>query len=114
MLDNLISEEKIKEIMEQSSEDIKASVEKTIIDGVVQRINWKMSDAVDKCLSDFIETEIVPEINKTLYKNKDVIIERLSTATIDISKVMFDKMVENATKNLTGYNGDDIMKKLLG
>ncbi|MCK5019413.1 MAG: hypothetical protein KAS32_20310 [Candidatus Peribacteraceae bacterium] len=56
----------------------------------------------------------MPEIKTTLENNKDQIIEGLSKATIDVSKLMFDKMTENATKNLMGYKGGDIMKSLLG
>ena len=114
MKKSLITEDKIREIMEQSSEDIKESIESTVVNAVIDRINWKISDSMDELVKEFIETEIVPEIKIILAANKNQIIEGLSSATIDISKVMFDKMVENATKNLIGYKGDDIMKKLLG
>ena len=114
MKESLITEDKIREIMEHSSEDIKESIEATVVNAVIDRINWKISDAMDELVKEFIEIEIVPEIKIILAANKNQIIEGLSSATIDISKAMFDKMVENATKNLIGYKGDDIMKKLLG
>ena len=114
MTELLITEDKIKEIIDKSSQNIKESIEKTVVNTVIDRLNWKISDAMDELVKEFIETEIAPEIKTILAANKDQIINGLSLATIDVSKAMFDKMVENATKNLIGYKGDDIIKKLLG
>lgn len=112
MTEMLISEEQIKDIMEKQSENIKDKIETTITNTLVNRLNWNMSESINKLVDEFFKEEIEPHIKQTLVKNKNAIINEMSKGTIDISQLLVSSLVERATKNLTGYNGNDIIKKL--
>ena len=76
---------------------------------VAERCRWDMADEIDKkvraTVSQYMEAEIVPEIQASLQDKKALILKEINDSIARIAK---------AANSLAGYQGNDIIKKIFG
>lgn len=75
---------------------------------ILNTVTWQVRDiAKDKALE-----LLAPEIGLIIEEGKQEILQGVRDGMADVAKALATQMLSNAVKNLDGYNGKDIMKKL--
>jgi hypothetical protein len=94
----------------------KGQIVKNIVAGLVtatqDRLNYTISDEISKVVKDEIVKIVSEEMEAVLVKYREQIQQAIITSFSQIGAVLTGKLVELATKNLTGYQMSDIIKKL--
>lgn len=105
--------EDIQKALINSKEDILKDVIDNLKERMVHDIKYSSNDAVEKAIKEFIDKEIVPEIKKTLNANKETLLIEMNRAAITVGTEVAKMIVTKSTTNLTGYRGNEILKKLM-
>ncbi|PZU22466.1 MAG: hypothetical protein DI589_11265 [Shinella sp.] len=95
-----MTEEDLKQFLKDNKEDIQRQVRQRLIDGLLANHSWTMRDQISEVVSEFMKTEIVPEVRAYLAGEKSAILEAAIKGASEISDMMAKAMVEQASKNL--------------
>lgn len=107
-----MDEKALKEFMAENQDAMKKAAADAILEKIKQDISWRMPDVVQTAVNEFMEDEIVPAVVKVLKSEKIGIIASAAKAASEIGDHLSKTMIENAVKNVEGYRGGDIIKKL--
>ena len=106
----------VQEVMESSKETIKEAVKKQVEENITTNLYWSIKGEIETVVKEYMEKEIIPEVKKRLSDDKEPIIDATAKAITEATKVatieLGKKMAENAAKKISGYGGNDILKKL--
>lgn len=108
-----MTEEDMKAYLAEHSERIKEAAVTAIISRITESIRYGLPDTVQKVVNDFMKDEVAPAVALALQSEKNGIIAAASKGAAEIGDALAKVMVENAVKNMTGYRGGEILKKLL-
>lgn len=90
-------------ILDENREKVRAAVRDTLLESVKQQFKWEVPEAIRKEVSDFIATEVIPDVRAELMKNKaafvDAATEIAKAAPIELAKAMQQKVAENLTNS---------------
>lgn len=106
-------EEQIKEILEKQTETIKKMTEDKIKESIAGCFHYAITENLEILIENFIKKELAKDIKKMLVEIKPDILLSLKDAVVKGVAVIGKKMVENMTKNIVGYSGGEILKKLV-
>lgn len=107
-----MTEEDLKQFLEDNKADIQAQVRQRLIDGLLTTHSWTMRDQISEVVSAFMKEEIIPEVKKHLTSEKSAILDAAIASTSEIGEMLAKAMVANAAKNITGnsYGFGDLLK----
>lgn len=108
-----MTEEEMKDIFEANKERMKKAALDAVIHKIGEDMKYHMPDAIRKAISEFMETEVAPSVTSALQSQKGEILKSVQVAAAEIGAALSAQMIENATKQLTGYRGGEILKKLV-
>lgn len=91
-----------------NKESISKAIQERLQEDIAQNICWKVQDIVKEQVLAIIE----PDIKELIESEKQAILEGVKESLPEIAKAVSAALVASATKNLNGYGGTDIMKKL--
>lgn len=97
---------KVEDLVDAKS--IAKSLSQKLNDEISNSITWKVQDIAKQKVLEAIE----PEIALIIEDSKETILQGIRESMPDVAKALATQMMENATKNLNGYYGKDILKKL--
>ncbi len=89
-----------------------AASEAALMDKLTAELKWGLPDSLSRICAEFVEKEVAPVVRERLASQKGAIIEASIAAADQIGLKVAEAMVAKATKNLTGYQGDRLMKGL--
>ena len=101
-----MTEEDLKQFLEDNKADIQAQVRQKLIDGLLNDYSWTMRENISGVVQEFIKEQIAPEVRKHLESEKSAILEAAIKATAGIGEMLQKAMVERAVKNIeaNSYN----------
>ena len=99
--------------LQENSERIKAAAADAMIDKIREDIRYGLPSEVKVVVNKFMVDEIVPEVRKALAGEKGAILASVSKAAAEIGDSLAKTMTENAMKNIVGYRGGELLKKLV-
>ncbi len=108
-----MTEDEMKEIFEANKERMKQAALDAVVDKITEDMKYHMPDAIRKAIAEFMEKEVAPSVTKALQSQKGEILKSVQVAAAEIGAALSAQMVSNATKQLTGYRGGEILKKLV-
>lgn len=100
----------MQEFLEANKADIQAEVKRRMIEGLVSNHRWEFSSEITKTVNEFVASEIVPEVRKSLEGEKGAILEACKVAALEIGNTLAKHMVEKASKNIEGYHFREAMR----
>ncbi len=89
-----------------------AASESALMEKLTTELKWGLPDTLSKICAEFIENEIAPIVREHLASQKGAIIEAAMNAADEVGQKVAEAMVSKATKALTGYNGDKLLRDL--
>lgn len=109
-----MTEEDLKQFLDDNAEAIKAQVKQKMIDGLLAEHRWTISSQIGEIVNEFIKDEIAPAVKEHLASEKGPILEAAIKATNGISELLAQALVEKAAKNLKGdsYNFRNTLKAI--
>ena len=107
-----MTEDEMKDIFEAKKERMKQAALDAVIAKIGEDMKYHMPDAIRKAVAEFMEKEVAPSVTSALQSQKGEILKSVQVAAAEIGAALSAQMVENATKQLTGYSGE-ILKKLV-
>ena len=99
--------------LQENSERIKAAAVDAMIDKIRENIRWGLPSEVQDVVNKFMVDEIAPEVSKALAGEKGAILASVAKAAAEIGDGIAKAMTENAMKNIIGYRGGELLKKLV-
>ncbi len=108
-----MTEDEMKEILNKNAERIKNAAVEAVIERVKEDLKYSMPEEIRNAIKGFMEAEIAPAVVKALQSQKGEILSAVKAASAQIGAALATQMVENATKQLTGYRGGELLKKLV-
>lgn len=90
-------------ILDENREAVRAAVRDTLLESVKKQFAWEVPEAIRKEVSDFITSEVIPDVRAELMKNKaafvDAATELAKAAPIELAKAMQQRIAENLTSS---------------
>lgn len=108
-----MTEAEMLEVLKENSERIKAASVEAVIEKVKSDLTYQMPTEIRSAVSQFMENEIAPAVVVSLQSQKGAILKSVEVAAAQIGAALAEKMVANASKQLVGYRGGEILKKLV-
>lgn len=102
----MMTEEDLKQFLEDNKADIQAQVRQKVIDGLLADYQWTLRENISGIVADFIKTEIAPEVRKHLESEKSTILDAAIKSSSGIGDMLAKALVERAAKNINAdsYN----------
>lgn len=97
-----MTEEDLKEFLEDNKADIQAQVKQRLIDGLLANHSWTMRETISEIVAEFMKTEIVPAVREHLASEKGAIMEAAISSASHIGEMLSKALVEKASKNISG------------
>ena len=108
-----MTENKMLTVLKENSERIKTAAADAVLAKVVEDLRYHMPSALRDAINTFMEKEIAPEVTKALQSQKGAILSSVNEAADQIGKAVAEQLVANASKQLTGYKGGELLKRLV-
>lgn len=108
-----MTSDELADFMTQHTEAMKKAALDAVIEKIKQDLQWQMPAGIQKAVNDFMAEEIAPAVVAALQSQKGEIIKAAVAAATQIGDALAVKMVENATKTLSGYGAKDLISKLV-
>lgn len=108
----MLDENVMNAIVEQAKDSISKSVIEELSRNALWQAKQELANQMAREIQEFFETEIKDELVAAMRAEKEAIIACAVAAQVEISKVLVESMVSTVTKNLSGYNGNKILKAL--
>lgn len=108
-----MTEDEMKEIFEANKELMKQAAIDAVIDKVSEDMRYHMPAAIREAISTFMVDEIAPSVTTALQSQKGEILKSVQVAASQIGAALSEQLVKNATKQMTGYRGGELLKKLV-
>lgn len=89
---------------------IAADLQKEITAKISNSICWQAEEMVKKEVLELLK----PEIASIVADARNEILNGIRDGLPAVAKLLAEKMLVDATKNLNGYNGTEIMRKIFG
>lgn len=106
----------MKEFIEAAIKENEAQIKKAAADAlrerIVSQLTWSLGDTITPLVKKFFTDELEADVSQALMESKPVIMEQLRSSIAACAAEIGVKMQETLTKNLTGYRGGDIIKKM--
>lgn len=109
-----MTEDDLKKFLDDNRESILKSARDNIIARISEGMKYQLPDTYAKVVAEFLEKEIAPEVGKILMGQRGAIIAAVTASAATIGDELSKKMTETALKALSGYNANEIFKKLMG
>ena len=91
------------EILEQNKSAVREKVKEALLESVGNEFKWELPLALKEIVNEFIKDEIIPEVKKELFENKDQIVESCTSIVravpAEIGKAMQEKLAETLTSS---------------
>lgn len=108
----MLTDEQLRAMVPDLELAVKQHVQEQVIHGLQNSISWQLQETLGKCVKEFLEKEIVPEVNAQLLASKNGLRKAIIDATAQMSQTLSEAMVKRFTDNMNGYLGSDILKKM--
>jgi hypothetical protein len=95
-----MTEEDLKQFLEDNKADIKAQVRQKLIDGLLANHSWTMRETISEIVGQFMKDEIAPGVREYLAGEKSAILEAAIKSASEVGNMLAQNMVAQATKNL--------------
>jgi hypothetical protein len=107
-----MTEEDLKQFLDENAEAIKAQVKQKMIDGLLAEHRWTISGQIGEIVNEFIKEEIAPAVKAHLQSEKGPILEAAIKSASGIGDMLAQALVERAAKNISGdtYRFRDTLK----
>lgn len=109
-----MNSETIAAILDESRDEIRAAAVQALKARVAENFGYRMTDELNAQIKAFVTTEVAPEVAKMLADEKAGILAAIEPAIASIGAELAKKMLATAAEQLTGYNGREIVAKLMG
>jgi F0F1-type ATP synthase delta subunit len=109
-----MTEEDLKEFLEDNKVSIQAAVKSKIIDRLLQEHSWQITQEIRDVVQAFVSAEIVPDVKKYLQDQKGPILEAALVGAAEIGNNLAKAITERSAKNLTSdsYQFRQVMEAL--
>lgn len=109
-----MTEEDLKQFLDDNAEAIKAQVKQKMIDGLLAEHRWTISSQIGDVVNEFIKTEIAPAVKEHLQSEKSEILAAAIKSAAGIGDLLAQALVEKAAKNIKGdsYNFRNTLKAI--
>ena len=97
-----MTEEDLKQFLEDNKESIQAQVRQKMIDGLLAEHRWSISSQISEIVNEFIKAEIAPAVKEHLQSEKGPILEAALKSASGIGDMLAQAFVERAAKNIKG------------
>lgn len=98
-----MTDEELKAFMEANKVDIQQAIKANVIENILGRYRWSISDEITTVVNAFIKEHIAPEIADYLISEKGAILAAGKKAADEIGTLLVQTMVKRAAKNVEGY-----------
>lgn len=95
-----MTEEDLKKFLEDNKAEVQSQVKQRLIEGLLINHQWTMRDQIGETVSDFMKTEIMPEVKAYLSSEKSAILEAAVKAAAEIGDMLSKQLVAQAAKNI--------------
>lgn len=103
----------VQSIIEESTEAIKETAKRKIVETVSDQIGWSAREVVAAEARKFVEEEIAPEVAKYLAGERGAIVKAVQEASDEIGAALKARLVESAVETLSGYRAKNVISELL-
>lgn len=109
-----MTEEDLKQFLEDNKADIQAKVRERLIDSLLAEHRWSISNQISEIVNDFVKTEIAPAVKEHLISEKSEILAAAIKSASGIGDILAKALVERAAKNISGdsYNFRNTLKAI--
>jgi hypothetical protein len=109
-----MTEDDLKEFLEENKESIKSAVRAKMIESLLANHHWEISAEISKVVEAFVADEIVPEVKKYLADNKGPIVQAALVGAAAISDTLAKAIVERTAARLApdSYQFRAVLKAL--
>ncbi len=97
-----MTEEDLQQFLQANKKDIQHQVKQRLIEGLLANHSWTMRDQIGEVVSEFMKTEIMPEVRAHLASEKSAILEAAIRSASNIGDMLAQEIVTQAAKNLQG------------
>lgn len=108
-----MTEDEMLALVKGNADKIKDAAINAVIKKVEDDLKYHMPSEIRDAISTFMAEEVAPAVVTELQSQKGQILKAVKDAGAQIGATLQAKLVENATENLTGWKGGDILKKLV-
>ena len=108
-----MTEDEMLDVLKVNSDRIKKAAADAVVEKVKEDLKYNMPDVLHNAVRTFMEEEIAPSVTQALQSQKGAILGSVNEAAGQIGQAVADQLVANASKQLTGYSGGEILKKLV-
>lgn len=110
----LLTPEQIEEAVSSTVPSVLAGLRKEISERALNSARETALAAINKAVSDWCITELVPEIHRTLAESKDGLVSMVPTMASGVIQAITDAMADSIKKKLeTSWQRQQIFKALL-
>jgi hypothetical protein len=102
----------IEKIIKDSQPEIQELIKRQLLNQLSDHLSYTIRSEVEKIASDYFKKELKEDLEKFMEESKPIIIESLKDSIIQASAKIGEVLVQTSAKNLTGYNGQEIIKSL--
>lgn len=103
----------VNEIMEREKPEMLKKLYDAAVKELQDGVSWKIRESVEVETTRFFKQEIAPELGNKLLEMKAEILTSITTSVAKSMAMIGDRMVENATKNMSqSWNLKELMKRL--
>lgn len=109
-----MTEEDLKEFLDDNRESIQRAVKEKMIDRLLADHNWQITGEIREVVKEFVSNEIVPEIKKYLADQKGPILKAALVGASEIGEALSKAVAERAAKNIAtdSYQFRQVMEAL--
>lgn len=93
--------EDLQSFLDANKTEIQTAVKSRVIEQIIAQHQWDISSEIRKVVTEFVSTEIVPEIKKHLQDQKGPIIQAALVGASEIGANIAKALAERSAKNLT-------------
>ncbi|WP_107341788.1 hypothetical protein [Agrobacterium pusense] len=97
-----MTEEDLKQFLEDNKAYIQAQVRQKMIDSMLADHRWEIGSKISEVVNEFVKTEISPAVKEHLMSEKSAILEASIKSASGIGDLLAKALVERAAKNITG------------
>lgn len=103
----------VNKLLEEIKPDIKESIKKELLSSLSWDVKEQALKQIKECIKGFIETEVIPEVQKDLVENKDGLISVGKSAAPLIVEELAKGMAKSVAEKLeSSYSRNDMLKGL--
>jgi hypothetical protein len=95
-----MTEADLKDFLEANKAEINKAVKDATIKQLLEEYRWPITDTISQVVTEFIKTEIVPEVKAALVGEKSAIVDAAIKACADISDTLAKGLMQDAAKNV--------------